>query len=188
MTKEKRSVWRKNNPEKHKAEQRLHYGKHKEEERLRSREFHLKRNGWSIAKVEEARIKQGNACAICRMHTIDPRHLGSPSASRRQGPPRPRFLFCRSALIRRRLIGWTTRFRDTTRKTGRSLRCGTQRPPKTERGSGCGGQKDRRSMRLGMRQSHLARKRRNLPTQRHRQSFRLGACPTGRSAPKLSTC
>lgn len=76
MTKEQRSAWRKANPEKHRAEQRKHYAKHKLAEQRRAskskkknpisiRRRRLKLANWTLELYDKVFEEQKGLCWIC---------------------------------------------------------------------------------------------------------------------------
>jgi hypothetical protein len=85
MTKEQRRVWRKKNPDKHKAEQKKYYHNHKKQVRRR----HLKFLFWTEEMYEKVKKKQKGRCAICG---IKDAHL---SADHDHESEVPRGLLCR---------------------------------------------------------------------------------------------
>ena len=75
MTKKQRSIWRKNNPEKHREEQRLHYARHRgavKERTKRLKALHPERNRMYHATRSTAKTRAGGTTTsaqwlrICR--------------------------------------------------------------------------------------------------------------------------
>lgn len=54
MNKEQRSIWRKNNPDKHREEQRVHYRRHKEEVAKRVRDY-KEEHPYNFSRYQAAR-------------------------------------------------------------------------------------------------------------------------------------